>query len=200
MRVFAAKIFLMMLAPLLLLGCAHQHVDPTVAHPEVAVVRVGSLAGVTSGSGFLISGDGELVTISRLIAEGEPIIITLSDGRHFPANFVEDDREAGVVILKIAGEGYPFLHLRSDDIEPIMHIRVVGTAGISQGIFDHWENSGQTLSLTARVLPADAGAPVLADDGAVIGIVRQPSGAGGSASLATPIWHVTRMMPAAVKQ
>ena len=55
-----------------------------------------------------------------------------------------------------------------------MRVRVVGAAGISQGIFDHWENSGQVLSLTARVLPADAGA-VLADDGRVIGIVRRHS-------------------------
>jgi len=187
-----------MLAALSLVGCAHEHVDPTLAHPELAVVRVDNPQS-GSDSGFLISANGFLVTTSRLIANGAAVSVGLSDGRSLSAAFVEEDREGGVAILKIAGDKYPFLHLRSDDIEPVMHIRVVGRAGISYGIFDHWENSGQTLSITTRAAPDDTGAPVLADDGAVIGVVREQSPAVGSAGLATPIWHVTRMLPAEVK-
>jgi S1-C subfamily serine protease len=187
------------LAAVSLLGCAHQHVDPTITHPELAVLRVNGPEAGLGGYGFLISANGMIVTTSRLISDGSKVVVTLPDGTTFPATFVEEDREAGVAIIKIAGEGYPFLHLRGDDIEPPMHIRVGGGSGVSQGVFDHWESAGQAMALTARITAYDAGAPVLADDGTVIGVVREPSAAADSPPLATPIWHVTRMLPAQVK-
>jgi hypothetical protein len=200
MLIFRPKTLFALFSLFSLYGCAHEHVDPTIAHPELAVVRVSSKeAGPEARCGFLISANGMIVTTSHLMSSGSGVSVTLSDGRTYTATFVEEDHEAGLTILKIAGEAYPFLHLHNDDTEPVLHIRVVGCSGISQGIFDHWENSGQALGLTAHTTPADAGAPVLADDGMVIGVLREPLGKSDPPPLATPIWRVTRMLPAVVK-
>ena len=163
------------------------------------MVRVWSgQSGSDAGSGFLVSANGLLITTCRL-SSGSSAKVALADGRTRVATFVEEDRDADVAVLKIAGENYPFLHLSTGDIEPVMRIRAVGQSGLSYGIFDRWENSGQVINFTARVTPADSGAPLLADDGTVIGVVREPSGASGSPQLATPIWRVIRMLPVEVK-
>lgn len=196
---FPAKTVIPLLALLPFLGCAQQHPNTAVGHPERAVVRVTSARpGSASGSGFLISPDGLLITTSEL-SHGSSVNVTLADGRTRVATFVEEDRDADVAVLKIAGEHYPFLGVSVVEIEPIIHIRAVSQSGLTYGMFDHWENSGQAMGFTARVTPADSGAPLLADDGAVIGVIREPSGASGSAQLATPIWRVIRMLPIEVK-
>ena len=197
---FNTKTRLAMLAALSLFGCAHEHVPQTTLHPELAVVRIASArGGLNPGCGFLISAHGLLVTTRRLVSSGTPVNVTLSDGRTLSATFVEEDQDADVALLRIPGDSFPFLHLGNDDIEPVMHIRVVGPTGLSHGIFDRWENSGQAIGFTARVTAADSGAPLLADDGTVIGVVREPSPDAASAQLATPIWHVTRMVPIEAK-
>jgi S1-C subfamily serine protease len=196
MRCFRSTIVAGILGVLSALGCAHQPIDPTLAHPELAVVRVANSGSPpVAGCGFIISSDGLVVTTSRIIAGGGPINVRLSDGRTLPAMLMEDDPFGDVAILKIPGSSYPFLHLAGDDVNPIMHIRVVSLAGVSDGVFDRWENSGAAIGFTARVSAADSGAPVLADSRLVIGVVREPSPTPASPQLATPIWHVVRMLP-----
>ncbi len=188
------------LAVVSVLGCAQDHVNPAIARPELAVVRISSTRlGSNPGCGFLISANGLLVTTARLAAGDAAIGVTLADGRNRVATFVEEDREADVAVLKIAGDNYPFLTLRNDDSEPVMHIRIVEPTGISYGLFDRWENSGQAMGFTSRAMPADAGAPLLADDGSAIGVVRKAPTNSTSPQLATPIWHVIRMLPAPAK-
>lgn len=188
------------LIPILLLcvtGCAQDGSADVRIHPELTVVRITDGRGeVGPGSGFLVSESGLLVTSRRLISSSAKINVTLHDGRTVPATMVEEDREAEVILLKIPGSHYPFLHLRDEDIEPVMPVRVIGVDHQSQGVFDHWEETGRLIGFTARVTPADAGAPLLADDGQVIGIVAGKLDATGSVQLATPVWHITRMLPA----
>jgi S1-C subfamily serine protease len=197
MLCFRATTVLAILGVGLALGCAHPPIDPTIAHPELAVVRVANSGSPpAAGCGFIISSDGLVVTSSRLIAAGGPINVRLSDGRVLQATFMENDPAGDVALLKIPSGSYPSLHLAGDDINPIMHIRVVGLGGVSDGVFGQWENSGAAIGFTASVSAADSGAPVVADSGLVIGVVREPSPTPTSPQWATPIWHVARMLPA----
>lgn len=198
LSVQANTLFALSLA-LATLGCAQDHANSAIADPKLGVVGVSSARpGSDSGSGFLISANGLLITTGHL-SGGSSVNVTLADGRTRVATFLEEDRDADVALLKIPGEGYPFLRLSAGDIEPVMRIRLAGRAGLSYGVFDRWESSGQVIGFTAHVTPADCGAPLLADDGAVIGIVREPSPASTSPQLATPIWRVVRMLPLEVK-
>jgi hypothetical protein len=83
--------------------------------------------------------------------------------------------------------------LDDTDAVPGMHVRAVSGGGITQGVFDHWEDFGRSIDFTAKVGLDDAGAPLLADDGKVIGIVSGPF---ENHYKATPAWRAARLLPA----
>lgn len=56
------------------------------------------------GSGFVISGDGYIITNHHVIASAERIIVTLSDNREFDATIVGSDELADMALLKIDAE------------------------------------------------------------------------------------------------
>ncbi len=182
----------------LLAGCASQP-DPVIHHPELGVVRIDAPsnepAHVSQGRGFVVAADGMIVTCRHVVDRHGELLISTSDGRRFHADILQEDPESDLAILRVRGESFAFLRIFDGDIEPGMHVRVVGNNGIVHGRFDHWENFGKEIAFTARVDAGDAGGPLLADDGRVLGIVRGPSATGGPDNIAVPVWHVLQMMP-----
>ncbi|WP_228275121.1 Do family serine endopeptidase [Stakelama tenebrarum] len=67
------------------------------------------------GSGFVISDDGYVVTNNHVVAPGnaravvESITVTLSDGREYEAQLVGRDAQSDLAVLKIDGDGLPFV-------------------------------------------------------------------------------------------
>ena len=179
-------------------GCSNKP-DPTVLHPEVAVVRITTLGDdpghVIQGRGFFVSADGLIVTRLHLINPTGGILVTPSGGSEVPAKLVQEDKDADLALIRIPGQHFPFLHLFEDDIVPGMHVRVLGGEGISHGVFDQWTNVGHDMAFTARIGLNDGGAPLLGDDGRVIGVARGQSENQTAANDAAPIWHVLQMMP-----
>ncbi len=53
------------------------------------------------GSGIVASEDGYILTNEHVIADGEAIRVTLSDGRRFPATLVGTDPVTDLALLKI---------------------------------------------------------------------------------------------------
>jgi serine protease Do len=69
------------------------------------------------GSGFLISRDGYIVTNQHVVDNAAEILVTMTDGRHFNAEVVGEDRLTDIALLKISGSGFPYLELgHSDDL------------------------------------------------------------------------------------
>jgi hypothetical protein len=179
-------------------GCSVEH-NPAIARPESAVVRIISLGEdpghVIEGRGFFITSDGLIVTRLHLINPAGEILVTPSGGHEVKGRFVQEDKASDLALIRIPGHNYPFLRLFDDEIVPGMHVRVLGSEGINHGVFDHWENTGQTMAFTAHIGLNDAGAPLLADDGRVVGVVRGLSQSQAAPNDAAPIWHVFQMMP-----
>ena len=189
---------ILLMTTMIVAGCSSKP-DPTVLHPEVAVVRIATLSDdpghVVAGRGFLVSADGLIVTRLHLIRPGGDVLVTPAGGGEVKAELVQEDAGSDLAILRIPGTHRPFLHLFEDDVVPGMHVRVVGGEGISHGVFDHWENVGQDMAFTAHIGLTDGGAPLLGDDGKVIGGARGLSQPDSLVNDATPIWHVLLMMP-----
>lgn len=182
-----------------IVGCAEQRRTSTFEHPELAVVRLYCAsphrAGLTECRGFVVSPDGVIATSLRAIEGCTEITATPPDGPSLKAVLMEVDREGDVALLKAPGEHMAYLHLETDEFDPGIHVRVAGSGGITHGLFDRWENFGEDIEFTAPITPLDIGAPLLADDGKAIGVVLGPYDGRRAESLATPIYHVLRMLP-----
>ncbi|HWE93670.1 MAG TPA: serine protease [Tepidisphaeraceae bacterium] len=179
-------------------GCGAKPVS-TLLHPDAALVRVRSNATegkpAEEGLGFFASPDGIVVTCARVVHGAQAVTVVAPDGSTLAARVLQEDADAGVAILKVAGKNLPSLALFDGDIAPGMHVRMLGEGGIVHGVFDQWENFGRDVDFTARVGPGDCGAPLLADDGKVMGIVLGHFEGRPTSSRAAPVWRVLQMMP-----
>jgi serine protease Do len=61
----------------------------------------------SQGSGFIISGDGFVVTNNHVIAGAEMVEVVLDDGRRFDAEIVGADPATDIALLDIEGEDLP---------------------------------------------------------------------------------------------
>ncbi|MGE5479983.1 MAG: S1C family serine protease [Chloroflexota bacterium] len=67
------------------------------------------------GSGFLISPDGYILTNHHVAGNATKVIVTMTDGKEYPASIVGADQVADVALLKIEGKNLPYLKLSNSD-------------------------------------------------------------------------------------
>jgi serine protease Do/serine protease DegQ len=73
------------------------------------------------GSGVLISADGYILTNNHVVTgrDGEPadeILVELNDGTELPAELIGRDPGTDLAVLKVEGEGLPFLTMADSDL------------------------------------------------------------------------------------
>ena len=139
-----------------------------------------------TGSGFILSQDGGLLTNAHVVAEADTVQVTLRDGRSFDGKVVGVDRVTDVAVVKIKATGLPTAKLgNSQNLVPGQWAIAIGnplgldntvTAGIISatdrssaevGVPDKRVNFIQT---DARINPGNSGGPLLNSQGEVIGI------------------------------
>lgn len=59
------------------------------------------------GSGFIISGDGYIMTNAHVVRNADEVVVKLSDKREFPARIIGADSRTDVALLKIEATGLP---------------------------------------------------------------------------------------------
>lgn len=185
--------------------------DPVFALVRATAARPPAQPGVPepprvvwgSGSGFIISPDGIVVTTAHVVNRAEQVTVTLTDKRQFKANVLGVDPQSDVALLQIEG-GAKLPVVRLGDTS---HIRV-GERVLTIGAPDGAQNAATSglISVTPHVLPdgssfsfletdiaADpdnSGGPLLDRTGAVIGVniqVYADTGRFRSLTLAIPI-------------
>ncbi len=147
---------------------------------------------IGGGSGFIVSPDGYVLTSQHVVSDPEAEYVVITDPqRKFPAKVLGRDPINDIAILKIEGEGFPYLELGdSDQIEPGESVIAVGNplgefhdtisagivSGLSRFVTAYSGLSQETAHLKgliqtdAAINPGNSGGPLVNMDGRVIGI------------------------------
>ena len=155
-----------------------------------------------AGSGFIVDPSGVIVTNNHVVGRAEKIVVSLTDGRQFPARLIGQDQLTDIAVIKIEAGG-PLPAVAWGDSRRMevgdwilsagnpFGLRGSVTAGIisaegrdlGAGPFDNF------LQIDAPVNPGNSGGPVFNMDGQVIGVsavIVSPTGASVGIGFAIP--------------
>jgi S1-C subfamily serine protease len=95
---------------------ASRLVMPAVVHIRVRInipATYGNAggAGMASGSGVIVTGNGYIATNNHVVEQASEINVTLPDRRSFPARVVGRDANTDLALLKIEVDSLPSIHL-----------------------------------------------------------------------------------------
>lgn len=158
---------------------------------------------VGTGSGFVISSDGYIVTNNHVAAEADGLKVTLQDGREFDAKVIGSDPQTEVALLKIDATGLPTVELGDSDrvrvgewvlavgspfgLDHTVTSGIVSAQGRSDvGIVDY----GDFIQTDAAINPGNSGGPLIDLNGKVIGMntaILSSSGGNNGIGFAIPI-------------
>jgi serine protease Do len=147
--------------------------DPQAGQPD----RMGT------GSGFIYSADGYILTNHHVIADADEIIVRMADRREFKAELIGSDESSDIAVLKIkADEDLPFLLLgESESVKAGEWVAAIGspfnfeqsvTAGIvsAKGRTNRAQQYVPFIQTDVAINRGNSGGPLLNMDGEVIGI------------------------------
>jgi serine protease Do len=160
--------------------------------------------GMAMGTGFIISGDGYVLTNHHVVDGADTVTVRLSDRREFTAKVIGSDEQSDVALLKIAADDLPTLRLGdSNQLRPGQWVVAIGspfgldhsvTAGIVSAVGRSNPYANQRyvpfIQTDVAINRGNSGGPLLNTHGEVVGINSQIfSNSGGymGVSFAIPI-------------
>ena len=172
------------------------------------------------GSGFVLNGDGEIVTNAHVVTTGEgnaikrasAVYVEFADGNRVGAKVLGHDPNADVALLRVDTKGLTLKPLPLGDSEKVVVGEPVAAIGspfgqqqsLSVGIVSAIDRSVASLTqfaisgaiqTDAAINPGNSGGPLVGSDGRVIGInqqIQSKSGGGEGVGFAVPIDVVKR--------
>ena len=153
-----------------------------------------------AGSGFLISADGFVVTNNHVVEGAREMVVSLADGRQFPARLVGRDPPTDLAVVKVEARDLPYVSFARSALPQVGDwVVAVGnpfglggtaTAGIvsAQG-----REIGETyvgyLQIDAPINSGNSGGPSFDLQGRVVGVnsaIFSPSGGSVGIGFAIP--------------
>ncbi|WP_448572938.1 HhoA/HhoB/HtrA family serine endopeptidase [Trichothermofontia sp.] len=139
-----------------------------------------------TGSGFILSADGRLITNAHVVDGAKTVRVSLKDGRQFEGRVIGTDPVTDIAVIRIDARELPVAPLgRSDNLAPGQWAIAIGnplgldstvTAGIISAIGRSSSQVGipekrvSFIQTDAAINPGNSGGPLLNDRGEVIGI------------------------------
>ena len=186
------------------------------------VVTIVSLFGSDGGegSGFVLNGDGEIVTNAHVVTTGEgdairpaeQVYVEFADGNRVQAKVLGQDPNADIALLRVDPKGLTLRPLplgESASVKVGEPVAAIGSPfgqaqSLSVGIVSAVDRAVASLTdfsiagaiqTDAAINPGNSGGPLVAADGKVIGInqqIQSRSGGGEGVGFAVPIDVVKR--------
>jgi Do/DeqQ family serine protease len=153
-----------------------------------------------SGSGFLLSPDGEILTNHHVVEGADRLMVKLADGRSLRARVVGSDPDTDVALIKIDGvAGLPVAELGDSSSlrvgewvcaigNPLAYEHTVTVGVVSylgRKLFD--ESLDNYIQTDAAIDFGNSGGPLINVNGQVIGINAAVSSEGNNIGFAVPI-------------
>ena len=139
-----------------------------------------------TGSGFILSTDGKILTNAHVVAGTDTVDVTLRDGRTFAGKVEGSDSVTDVAVVKISAKNLPVVKIgQSEQLQPGQWAIAIGnplgldntvTAGIISAIGRTSSQVGvpdkrvSFIQTDAAINPGNSGGPLLNDRGEVIGV------------------------------
>jgi serine protease Do len=154
---------------------------------QLQIPDPGSRPAEGSGSGFLVSRDGYILTNNHVIADMDRVSVTLPDKRTFDAKVIGRDPTTDVAVIKIEGNSFPFMALGDESTARVgqwvlaignpLELEFTVTAGIISAKNRRVDLPRATdyaitdfIQTDAAINPGNSGGPLVNIRGEVIGI------------------------------
>ena len=173
--------------------------------PRPSVPRENTRPLVSTGSGFIISEDGYLLTNNHVVENADVITVSLGDRREYRAEVIGADERSDVALLKIDAENLPTLKIgKSKELKVGEWVVAIGspfqlrlsvTSGIVSAKGRSIPNGSDStyvpfIQTDVAINPGNSGGPLFNLEGKVVGINSQiytRSGGYMGVSFAIPI-------------
>jgi S1-C subfamily serine protease len=176
---------------------------------------------IGSGSGFVFSSDGYIVTNNHVVDGGSNFEVIFANGERRRAELVGTDVDSDLAVIKVdqLPDGVPALPLgSSDDLRVGQLVVAIGNpfgeqgsmslgivSGLGRSLQSNRESStGSSYSLPevvqtdAPINPGNSGGPLLNLEGAVVGVnsaIRTTTGTNSGVGFSIPVDAVSRIVP-----
>jgi len=171
----------------------------------------------SSGSGFLVSKDGYILTNNHVVADADRVTVTLTDHRIFKAKVVGRDPTTDVAVIKIDGNDFPAIEFGDDSgvrvgewvlaIGNPLGLDFTVTAGIVSakgrggtqlaGLLRDRYAISDFIQTDAAINPGNSGGPLVNTRGQVIGVnsaIASPTGYYSGYGFAIPVTLAREVM------
>ena len=178
-----------------------------------------------SGSGVIISEDGYIITNNHVVSDGgggvaDELTVTLSNKKTYKARVIGKDASSDLAVLKIDGNGFPFLlYGNSDNVKLGQWVLAIGypltlettvTAGIVSAKGRNIGINGRQsqtpiesfIQTDAAVNQGNSGGALINTDGQLVGInsaIYAPNGTYAGYSFAIPVNLVKKIVNDLIK-
>ncbi|MEP6690016.1 MAG: Do family serine endopeptidase [Gemmatimonadaceae bacterium] len=174
-----------------------------------------------SGSGFIVSSDGYIMTNNHVVADADRVTVGLPDKRTFTAKVIGRDPTTDIAVIKIDGSNFPTVPLGNDETARVgewvlaignpLQLDFTVTAGIIsakgrtnglQALYNARYAIVDYIQTDAAINPGNSGGPLVNIRGEVIGInsaIASPTGYNAGYGFAIPITLAKSVMNDLIK-
>jgi S1-C subfamily serine protease len=139
-----------------------------------------------TGSGFIVSADGKIVTTAQVVDGVKSVKVTLKSGRVLDATVIGIDRATDIAVLKVNAQNLPTVRLGDSDrlvqgewaiaignplgLDNTVTVGIVSAMGRTSSQVGSPQQRVNFIQTDAAINPGNSGGPLLNARGEVIGI------------------------------
>ncbi len=204
----------------------YRRVNPAVVYIKVYVEHDdGSLEWLASGSGFVVDGDGHIVTNNHVLEDADRVRVTFPSGYMARAAIVGRDGYSDLAVLQVDAPPEQLMPLELGDsdllqigqrviaignpfgLEGTMTVGIVSALGrvLPTDVVEgggHFTNP-EIIQTDAAINPGNSGGPLLDTYGRVVGVntaIFSWTGTNAGVGFAIPVNTVKRVVPALISE